>query len=179
MRNTLLAACAALAILVASCSKSQNNGLGNLLGKTKKNSDIVQPVIGGGDDSPKPPVDTSGNGGGDTPQDPACEDVYCTLDLRLVSLAVVDANGNAILLDDAYTEDANGNRLPAHLYGFDEHLQAYVVLNDAWVHGHQNTTATLRFVGVKNGVKVVTESYLISSDCCHIAKQSGKDKVVL
>lgn len=177
MKNKLLAICAALAIIFASCSKQNGSGMNDTLGKTNKTGKDVENVDNDG--KRKPPVDTSNNGGNDNPGNPDCENVYCTFEFRMIDLQVVDAKGNAVKLDSYYTEDMNGNKLPSHLYEYNNYSSAYVVFNDSWMAGNQNSSIRVRFVGFKNGIKVVSEDYLITSDCCHISKQSGKDRVVL
>lgn len=108
-----------------------------------------------------------------------CDSVACTMQFEQVHLQVLDASGAPVILDAFHTEDMTGAKLPASLYEYDNHTKAYVVFNDNWVPGHQNSTTTVRFVGFKNGAKVVQEDYNISTDCCHISKTSGKNRVVL
>lgn len=186
MKYKVLTVCAALAILISSCSKSQSGALNQETGKgTNKIEDVTSSPVGGNPNKDvnniggdKPPVDTSDRGG-DDPRDPNCEGVYCTFDFRQIKLEIVDANNNPVMLDVFYTEDMAGNRLPTYLYEYNSYTSSYVVFNDGWMNGNQNSSIQVRFVGIKNGAVVVTEVYTIATDCCHIEKKSGKDKVVL
>lgn len=186
MKYRFLTVCAALAILISSCSKSQSGNLNNEADKsTNKIEDVTNSPVGGNPNKDvnniggdKPPVDTSDRGG-DDPKDPNCEGVYCTFDFRQIPLEIVDANNNPVMLDAFYTEDMLGNRLPTYLYEYNSYTSSYVVFNDGWMNGNQNSSIQVRFVGIKNGAIVVTEVYSITTDCCHVAKKSGKDKVVL
>ncbi len=183
MKYKLMTICAALAITVISCSKLQNNTPGTSPGTGSNSSSKTGTGSGSGSssgvDTTKPPVDTSDRGGDDNSNHPDCEDIFCTTDFRMIDLKVTDASGNTVMLSSFHTEDMAGNKLPASLYEYDNYRQAYVVFNDSWVRGHQNTTTQVRFVGYKNGNKVVDEVYTIATDCCHIDKTAGKDAVVL
>lgn len=184
MKYKLMTICAALAITVISCSKLQNTpGTSPSTGSNSSSKNGSGSGSGNGSssgaDTTKPPVDTSDRGGDDNPNHPDCEGIFCTMDFRMIDLKVTDASGNTVMLSSFHTEDMAGNKLPASLYEYDNYRQAYVVFNDSWVRGHQNTTTQVRFVGYKNGNKVVDEVYTIATDCCHIDKTAGKDAVVL
>ena len=191
MNYKLLTICIALTFSILSCSKTQSeNTLNNE--PTNKSASNKSGTGGGGtggnptdttktppnDTTKTPPNDTS-KGGGENPIDTNCIGVICTHDFRAVHLKVHNTNGDPIILDSYYTEDMSGNKLPNSLYEYNYSTESYVVFNDSWMNGHQNSTTQVRFVGIKNGVKVVQEVYNISTDCCHISKTSGKDKVVL
>lgn len=122
----------------------------------------------------KPP---KGNNGGSNDID--CDAVMCTMQFEQIHLQVLDAGGTPVMLDAFHTEDMAGNKLSADLYQYDKYTQSYIVFNDSWTYNNRNSTIQVRFVGFKNGTKVVQEDYSISTDCCHISKTSGKDRVVL
>src|SRR5690606_24887741 len=125
---------------------------------------------------PLPPKDTPPP---PPPGDGPCKDVYCTTYVAQIDLEVVNGAGAHVVLDAFHTEDMNGNILPSNLNYYDNITQRYIVFNDFWVTGHQNTNIQVRFVGYKGGQKVVDEVYDIHTDCCHIAKTSGTNIVVV
>lgn len=55
----------------------------------------------------------------------------------------------------------------------------YHVLDDSYQKRIANTTEAFRFVGKKSGQTIVDEPYLISADCCHVKKESGKDVITV
>ena len=84
--------------------------------------------------------------------------------------------GNAVILDSNYTQDAQGNKLPASYFdrnSVTEEVGVYTVITDAWTTYHRNTTVPLTFVGYKNGNKIIEQVFSIHTDCCHINKASG------
>ena len=191
MKYKLLSMCAATVFLISSCSKSQNGAVNHESGKMANKIETVTILPAGGnsnkhlnhigdanDDTYKPPVDTSENGG-DNPIDSNCAGVFCTEDFRQIQLEILDAKSNPVKLDAFYTEDMQGNKMPNYLDEYNSYNSYYVVFNDAWRNGHTNSTIQVRFVGIKNGATVVKEVYTITTDCCHIAKNSGKDKVII
>ncbi|MBN8671245.1 MAG: hypothetical protein ACK4EY_04410 [Flavipsychrobacter sp.] len=178
MTKKLMMLSAVFAIAMASCSKttpmmgSGGNGqekIGNNNGSNSGNNNA---------DTTKPPIDTSDRGG-DTPIPEDCAGVYCTQQFEMVYFEVKNSSGATVTLTSFHTEDMAGNKLPTHLYEYDSYRDAYVVINDGWVRGNENTTKQVRFVGYVGSTKVVNEVYTIATDCCHIAKTAGKDKVVL
>lgn len=185
MTKKLMIICSALLLTIASCTKAPIVDTTKNTPETSAKKDGSKGNSGNSDnnkgtnDNGKPPVDTSDRGGDENPRNPECEGIYCTQEFRMIDLQVKDASGNTVVLTSFHTEDMAGNKLPAHLYEYDAIRDAYVVFNDAWVNGHENTTTQVRFVGYKNGNKVVNEVYDINTDCCHITKTSGKDAVVL
>lgn len=165
------------AIAMASCSKTtpmmgsggnEQEKIGNNNGSNSgNNADIT-----------KPPVDNSDRGG-DNPTPEDCMGVACTQQFESVYFEVKNSSGATVKLTSFHTEDMAGNTLPTRLYEYNSYRDAYVVINDGWVRGNENTTKQVRFVGYVGSTKVVNEVYTIATDCCHIAKTAGKDKVVL
>lgn len=113
------------------------------------------------------------------PPDSNCNQAVCDYSFKEIRLEIVDANSNPVILDTCYLEDTLGNKLPFSLYGYNSATSSYVVFNDSWLWGNRNKSIRVRFVGIRNGVKMVDEVYDIASDCCHVYKVSGKDKVIL
>jgi len=164
----LMMLCAAVTITAASCTKpcQLTTKPGN-----SQNGEQIQP------DTTKPPYNIEEGCGDTAPID--CSGVFCTQEFRMIFLEVKNSAGATVLLTSFHTEDMAGNILPADLYEYDSWRDAYMVFNDAWVSGHAGTRKKVRFVGYIGSTKVVDEIYTIATDCCHIDKIAGKDKVVL
>jgi hypothetical protein len=106
------------------------------------------------------------------------------MDFRAVSLRVVDASAQPVKLDSFVVVDMNGVPLPTAVGGTPVFGPAgnnglYIVLNDAWRTGHENTTVQVRALGFVNAVKVVDEVYQVATDCCHVSKVAGKEEVMV
>lgn len=153
MNYKLLMACAVLFLLVASCTKAPC-----------------------GCDVETLPADKGRCGEQD---DRDCTTAVCTYEFRQIPLEVVDASGNIVVLDSYYTEDMSGKRFPATYNSYNSATGVYVVFSDAWLPDNRNKTIRVRFIGIKNGATVVNELFTLSSDCCHVYKVSGKDKVIV
>ncbi|RYD50844.1 MAG: hypothetical protein EOP52_12705 [Sphingobacteriales bacterium] len=107
-----------------------------------------------------------------------CRAVMCTMDFRTVSLRVVDASGKPVKLDSYQTVLSgkgtavlSGDAAASMLDG------TYPVVTDEWVANHKNTTAKMIFIGMVGNKPVVTETFEIKADCCHVSKVSGKESI--
>lgn len=107
-----------------------------------------------------------------------CDGAMCTAMFVMINTKVTDANGHFVKLDDSYTQRA-GNK---DVYRPNQSNlivdSSYVVIDDGYLQKMQNQTDTFYFVGLKNGKEVVKEPFVISADCCHVNKQSGKTNIV-
>lgn len=103
--------------------------------------------------------------------------VACTMLFAMVTVDVIDVNGNNIVLDSVYT-----TRLTT---GEVIHLQqpminrTYVVLDDSYMDRLKQSRDSFIFYGFKNGNKVVKQTFVISADCCHVQRQSGNSEIVI
>jgi hypothetical protein len=94
-----------------------------------------------------------------------------------IGVTVKNAAGQPVQLDDAYTMvSKTGQRIPLERRANEGQ---YTVLDDSYRKELENRQDEFKFVGMKNGAKVVEETYQISADCCHVKKVSGKDVVVV
>ena len=103
-------------------------------------------------------------------------DTMCTEVFVMVSVKVLDGNDQPVKLDEVYTvRESNNEKLL-----FEQNMdQYYVVLDDSYQKKLQQQSDKFRFVGMKNGQKLVDEIFVISADCCHVKKESGKEQVIL
>ncbi len=111
-----------------------------------------------------------------------CEGVVCTQEFRTVDITVVDNAGNAKPISSIRTIDPSTNAVilsnsnPNTAIG----ASTYTFFSDLQIAGMTaNSQKTFKVEGVYNNAIVFTESYVISADCCHITKVSGKDSVVV
>lgn len=108
-----------------------------------------------------------------------CKNVNCTLEYRMITVHVADTNDSAVVLDDHYTIRKSTGDTATRYNGYIPADSWYTVVGDDQMKYIQNSQDSYRFVGIKNGAVVVDEEYIISADCCHISKVSGKSKVVV
>jgi hypothetical protein len=54
---------------------------------------------------------------------------------------------------------------------------SYTVLDDNYQQILENKQENFKFIGIKSGIKVIEENFVISADQCHISKVSGKNSV--
>lgn len=113
----------------------------------------------------------------DKKQSSNCDGVMCTAMFAMVNITVTDSVGNTVKLDDAYTLRLSNNST-IRTANNSTPDGSYTVLDDSYQKQLVNATDSFRFIGIKNGKQVVKETFVISADCCHINKQSGKTEVV-
>jgi hypothetical protein len=103
------------------------------------------------------------------------KDVACTMMFAMVTAEVNDPTMTAIPLEVYTLRKSTGEKIT--------HDQTtaqsgrYIVLDDGYQKKLQQATDTFVFVGTRSGAKVFEEQYVISADCCHINKVSGKDVI--
>ena len=107
----------------------------------------------------------------------SCDDVACTMIFAAVSVQVVDAANAPVKLDEVYTvRKSTGQKIKP-----DQHMAEgrYVILDDSYQKTIQNSSEVFVLGGMKDGKRVVSETYTISADCCHVKKGSGKEKITI
>lgn len=55
----------------------------------------------------------------------------------------------------------------------------YTILDDSALDYIKNTTGEIVFEGYINGTKVVSETYKVGADCCHVFKTKGAENIVV
>jgi hypothetical protein len=102
----------------------------------------------------------------------ACDDYFA-----MVTVAIEDAEGNPVTLDDAYTiRLSNGDTIRgSEMYA----VNIYEVVNDNLQSALKGKKEDFRFVGILDNAIVIDEIYRITADKCHISKLSGPEKIVL
>jgi hypothetical protein len=94
-----------------------------------------------------------------------------------VSAQVTTSDNVPVTLDDVYTvRTSTGEkiRIPQHMAE-----GRYNILDDSYRRTIQNSSEIFELVGIKDGKIVVSERYLISADCCHVNKETGKETIIV
>ncbi len=105
------------------------------------------------------------------------KDVMCTQMFATITIQVTDQNGQPVVLDEVYT--LRGKNSQKINFEQSNTQGGYIVLDDSYQKKLEQHTDNFRFVGMKNGQKVVDEPFVIGADCCHISKVSGKETIKL
>jgi hypothetical protein len=103
--------------------------------------------------------------------------VPCTMIYVSIHTAVKDAQGKPVVLDEVETiREKTGEVIK---YDQQSNGSGYIVLADDYVKNMQNQTENFQFTGKKDGKEIVKETFVISADCCHVKKVSGKEEITL
>ena len=111
-----------------------------------------------------------------------CGEIFCTLELRLITVFIQDADGNPVALD-AYEviNLENGENLPTFSSDADfeaaQQTGVYPIAGDGTFPINQE--AELQIRGFINDVEVITSNYMVATDCCHINLVSGATELIL
>lgn len=105
-------------------------------------------------------------------------DRICTEIFKAVTVHVKDANGDPVKLDEYHTIRLKNDEIISGPGSIPDNGM-YVVVDDNFISSLMDKTEGFRFIGKKNGVEVVNETYQVTGDCCHVNKDTGKDEVVI
>lgn len=114
-----------------------------------------------------------------------CSTVYCTYELRWISVKLVDPAGRRVALDRMkVTRVADGKDLtrayPDEEWNIFRGLGSYPVTGDFdRDHIPLFKHTKVRFQGYIGNREVVKADYVVTFDCCHIALVSGEQEVVV
>ena len=106
-----------------------------------------------------------------------CEGVACTMMFAAINVDVNNSDGSAAQLDEVYTlRESTSEKLT-----FPQNTEGgmYTILDDSYAKELQMKQENFRFIGMKNGQKVVDEPYKLGADCCHVSRTSGKETITL
>ena len=107
----------------------------------------------------------------------------CTDELRIATVSVVDTNQNPVALDDFQVINLLTNENITTDLSPEEFLDAqqngrYPILDDSQIG--RSDSISIQFQGFQSGTQVITEVYLITSDCCnHIESVVGNQNITL
>ena len=107
--------------------------------------------------------------------------IACTTDYRIISVSLVDTEGNAVILD-SYTVVRRDTReaisFDTDVSEFNQEGQ-YSIAEDQ--HFDQVAREGTSFIleGFINNEVVISENFLIGNDCCHVVKLEGPESLTL
>jgi hypothetical protein len=104
-------------------------------------------------------------------------DIACTKQFVIISLAVIDTNNNPVSLDNFKVHIKDTGEDISNKENIFENY--YPIIDDSYQNELANKKQTLIFTGFINKKKVISETYEVSADCCHIYLVAGKAKVIL
>ncbi len=114
-----------------------------------------------------------------------CSTVYCTYELRWISVKLVDQSGKPVALDRMEVSRVADGKDLTRTYHSEEwntfrRLGSYPVTGDI-DHEHipKFKHTKLRFQGYIGKREVVRSDYMVTFDCCHIALVAGERELVV
>ncbi len=116
--------------------------------------------------------------GASNDQNPCDPGMMCTMEFRVLHLNVVDNDGTPVELDEYYTEFEDF-RYTTERNEFQKKEGFYPVSDDGSMNKLSFTGEFGKFVGLKNGEKVVEQTLKIGKDCCHVLLMEGDKKLVV
>ena len=114
-----------------------------------------------------------------------CSTVYCTFDLRWITVKLTDQSGNPVALDRMkVTRVADGKDLTRTYYNEEwntfRRLGSYPITGDVDSKRIPRFKHTkLRFQGYIGNRQVIKADYVVTFDCCHISLVSGERELVV
>jgi|1_EtaG_2_1085319.scaffolds.fasta_scaffold66172_2 hypothetical protein len=112
----------------------------------------------------------------DSKENPCPPDIICTMEFRIINLEIIDSNGEAVILDEFYTE-INGEKIniPDDVYESKDGF--YPVATDGQMKDLSFDGNEVVFYGLIDGKTVVEHTMVIGKDCCHIQLKEGEKKI--
>jgi len=109
------------------------------------------------------------------------EQLLCTEEYRSIPVEITDEAGLPYVLDEFYTTQlSDGQKITvtkpdpvAYTLGL------YLVLEDRNLDIVDKCGEEFKFTGLKNGVEVISKTFTIKNNCCHIELMKGETKVVI
>ena len=113
--------------------------------------------------------------------DDDCSSIACTTEYRLISVSLVDSEGNAVILD-SYTVVRSDTRealsFDTDVAEFNQEGQ-YSIAEDQHFDQIAREGTSFIFEGIINNEVVISENFLIGNDCCHVVKLEGPDSLTV
>lgn len=114
-----------------------------------------------------------------TPKDTDhCGNMACTEEFRTVTITINNELGEAFELDSFKTIVKRSQEEFTNDDSFSDD-GVYSILNDSQKDYTSFDGETFVFEGMKNGLIVVSEEFVINKDCCHISYVSGNTNIII
>lgn len=111
-------------------------------------------------------------------ENPCPPDIICTMEFRIINLEIRDKAGEAIILDEFYSEmDGDKIEIPVDVY--EPKNGIYPVVTDGQMEILDFDGNEVIFYGMLNGETVVEHKMVIGKDCCHILLVEGDKKITI
>ena len=108
-----------------------------------------------------------------------CETVKCEDSIGLISIKIVDNNGDPVLLDDYYSFIDSRTRFQETQKDYAIRPGWYPVATNEQYDLFNPEGTILIFVGIVNERNVVEHQMLIGKDCCSIELLTGDTEIVI
>ncbi|MCE7038802.1 hypothetical protein [Dyadobacter sp. CY312] len=107
----------------------------------------------------------------------------CTEEYRILNIEITNAAGQPYILDSYYTTKVEDN-LKFNLQTDSRDSLAsitgeYPVAEDQLFQFTDRCGKEFKFTGIKNGVEVISQTYTVAHDCCHVVINEGEVKIVV
>lgn len=104
--------------------------------------------------------------------------IACSEEYRIITVSIVDSNGNPVALDDfKITNEDNGNDLTISISETEFQMMrergTYPLFSDLHRQEYSGRELEINFTGYINGGAVVSADYRVGADCCHVYYVSG------
>lgn len=113
------------------------------------------------------------------------EHIACTREYVSLTMNITDGQGAAISLNSYYTEDVNSGEI-FNFKNQDNYLDSisrangsYVLFTDGGMGKVNKFGNRFLFHGFINGNEIISESYTIGHDCCHVILLDGNPNIIV
>jgi len=114
----------------------------------------------------------------DKKENPCDPDIMCTMEFRIIDLEIKNDGGDAIILDEFYSEiDGEKIDIPDDVYESKNGI--YPIATDGQMEVLDFDGSEVIFYGLINGETVVEHKMIIGKDCCHILLVEGEKKITI
>ncbi len=110
--------------------------------------------------------------------------VNCTEEYRTIVIKIKTSDGEPVVLDSFKVVDLrNGRDITLQLDDWTREYQRergiYPIFSDKYKEEYRQQLFSIRFTGFIEGVEVVSETYKVGADCCHVYHYSGDLELVI
>ena len=111
-----------------------------------------------------------------------CATAVCTEIFVTLNISISDADGKAVVLEEfTITNETSGTNITDRVIsgGISNGNGTYPLYHDGFLSDIQNSSVELSFKGSIDGNEVVSASFTVSADCCHVSLSAGDNAIVI